>query len=137
MTMKVCWSKLSLVSAIAFAVNAVTFPAEAAVLQFWRFEPNTNRLVFLTDVGVQPRVQLIDNPTRVVVDLPGIVFERPTVRQPFNSRVQEVRVGRFNPQTTRIVIELSPGYTLDPQSVRVRGATAAQWIVELPEPRRL
>jgi N-acetylmuramoyl-L-alanine amidase len=134
--MKSCWS-FSLLPAIVLAASVIAAPAEAAVLQFWQFDANANRLVFLTDVGVQPRVQLLDNPTRLVVDLPGISFNRTTVRQPSRNPIQEIRVGRFEEQTTRIVVELSPGYTLDPDEVQVRGATAAQWSIDLPTPRRL
>lgn len=136
MASKFRWSNFSLLPAIILAASIIAAPAEAAVLQFWRFDTNANRLVFLTDIGVQPRVQLLDNPTRLVVDLPGIVFARPTVRQPARNPVQEVRVGRFEEQTTRIVVELSPGYTIDPDEVRVRGATAAQWSIDLPTPQR-
>ena len=47
--------------------------------------------------------------------------------------MQEVRVGQLNEQTARIVIELAPGYTLDPQQVQVRGETSRRWFVQLPE----
>lgn len=134
--MKSRWSKFSVLPAIVLAASVIAAPAEAAVLQFWRFDANVNRLVFLTDVSVQPRVQLLNNPTRLVVDLPGIIFSRTTVRQPSRNPIQEIRVGRFEEQTTRIVVELSPGYTLDPDEVQVRGATAAQWSIDLPTPRR-
>jgi N-acetylmuramoyl-L-alanine amidase len=99
MTIKSRWSKFSLLPAIVFAASVIAAPAEAATLQFWRFDANANRLVFLTDISVQPRVQLLDNPTRLVIDLPGIIFDRPTVRQPSRNPVQEVRVGRFEDQT--------------------------------------
>lgn len=134
--MKFRWSKFSLLPAIVLAASAIAAPAEAAVLQFWQFDANANRLVFLTDISVQPRVQLLDNPTRLVIDLPGIVFNRPTIRQLSRNPIQEIRVGRFEEQTARIVVELSPGYTVDPDEVQVRGATAAQWSIDLPEPRR-
>lgn len=136
MAQKFRWSRFSLLPTVVLAANVVTAPAEAAVLQFWRFDTNANRLVFVTDVSVQPRVQLIDNPTRLVVDLPGIIFNRPTIRQPSLNSVREVRVGRFEEQTTRIVIELNPGYIINPDEVRVRGATGAQWSIDLPAPQR-
>nr|WP_228035424.1 AMIN domain-containing protein [Oculatella sp. LEGE 06141] len=131
-------SKLNLLTGAltTFGVMLLALPVEAATLQFWRFDTNENRLVFLTDSGVQPRAQFIANPSRVVIDLPGTTLGRPTVRQSFGGAVQEVRVGQADVQTTRIVIELSPGYTLNPDQVRVRGATAAQWSVQLPSPQR-
>ncbi|HBB36350.1 MAG TPA: N-acetylmuramoyl-L-alanine amidase [Cyanobacteria bacterium UBA8803] len=111
--------------------------AQARQLVFWRFDSNQNRLVFTTDEGVQPRAQLIANPTRLVIDLPGIMLERSTTNQQVGGAIKEVRVGQFDNQTTRIVIELAPGYTLDPQQVKFRGASPTQWTVDLPTPQRL
>jgi N-acetylmuramoyl-L-alanine amidase len=45
-----------------------------------------------------------------------------------------VRVGQFDTQTTRIVIELAPGYTLDPQQIKFVGITPSRWTVQLPTP---
>ncbi|NEQ22568.1 MAG: N-acetylmuramoyl-L-alanine amidase [Microcoleus sp. SIO2G3] len=111
--------------------------AQARQLLTWRFESNQNRLVFTTDAGVQPRAQLIANPTRVVIDLPGISLGRPTANQRVGGAIREVRVGQFENQTTRIVIELAPGYTLDPAQVKFRGITSSQWSVQLPTPERI
>ncbi|MGK7890016.1 MAG: N-acetylmuramoyl-L-alanine amidase [Leptolyngbyaceae cyanobacterium] len=106
--------------------------AEAAELQFWRFNRDNNRLTFTTNEGVRPRAQLISDPTRVVIDLPGVTFNRATDSQFIGEGVREVRVGQFDAQTTRLVIELEPGYTVDPQQVRVQGSTPTQWLVQLP-----
>ncbi|MDJ0585736.1 AMIN domain-containing protein, partial [Microcystis sp. M49636_WE2] len=57
-------------SALTWLLVAV--PAWAGKLVFWRFDTNENRLVFTTDNRVQPRAQMITNPTRIVIDLPGI-----------------------------------------------------------------
>ncbi|PLZ92190.1 N-acetylmuramoyl-L-alanine amidase, partial [Fischerella thermalis CCMEE 5196] len=46
------------------------------------------------------------------------------------------RIGQFDPQTTRVVVELNPGYTLDPQQVKFEGVTANRWQVQLPQPKR-
>ena len=109
--------------------------AQARELVTWRFDRNQNRLVFTTDAGVQPKAQLISNPTRVVIDLPGIGMKGPTANQRPGGAIQEIRVGKLDNQTTRIVIELAPGYTLDPQQVKFRGATPTQWSVDLPTPQ--
>lgn len=111
-------------------------PVEAAQLESWRFDANENRLVFTTDGTVQPRAQLIFDPVRLVIDLPGTTLGRSMVNQRVGGAIREVRVGQFDAQTTRIVIELSPGYTLDPEQVIVQGATATQWIVQIPTPQR-
>ncbi|MGJ3249941.1 MAG: N-acetylmuramoyl-L-alanine amidase [Elainellaceae cyanobacterium] len=106
-------------------------------MQFWRFNADENRLIFTTDTAVQPRAQLIPNPTRLVIDLPGTSFGQPLVNQAGEGAIREVRVGQFDAQTTRIVVELNEGYTIDPQQVRVRGATPTQWVVEIPDPQPL
>jgi N-acetylmuramoyl-L-alanine amidase len=121
----------------AASALVITLPAEAAQLQSWWFDANQNRLVFTTDSAVQPRAQLLFNPTRVVIDLPGTTLGRPTANQQVGGAVREVRVGQFESRTTRLVIELDQGYTVDPQQVSVRGITANQWMVQLPEPERL
>ncbi len=121
---------------LPFAFFLVTLPAQAAKLQFWRFDANQNRLEFTTDEGVQPRAQLIANPTRLVIDLPGIRLGRPAVTQPGNgSSIQSLRVGQFDRDTARIVVELAPGYTIDPNQVRFRGASPQSWTVQLPTPQ--
>ncbi len=123
---------LTILSTLLFAL-----PAQAGRLLFWRYENNQNRLIFTTDSRVQPRAQLIPNPTRIVLDLPGITLGRSTVDQTIGGTIKSVRVGQFNSQTTRLVIELAPGYTVDPTQVRVRGLSPTQWTVELPDPQRI
>ena len=130
--MRFRWLLLSILSTLLFAL-----PAEAGRLLYWRFESNQNRLIFTTDSRVQPRAQLIPNPTRIVLDLPGIVLGRPSVNQMIGGTIKSVRVGQFNSQTTRLVIELAPGYTVDPQKVKVRGTSPTQWTVDLPTPQRI
>lgn len=126
----------SLLPAVA-GVVMLTAPADAGRLQTWRFDQDNNRLTFTTDTGVQPTAQLITNPTRLVIDLPGTVISQPTSRQPGGGLIREVRIGQFNSQTARIVIEVQAGYTIDPTQVRVQGLSPTQWVVELPTPERL
>ncbi|GBF80092.1 N-acetylmuramoyl-L-alanine amidase [Aphanothece sacrum] len=130
--MRFRWLLLSILSSLLLAL-----PAQAGKLLFWRFESNQNRLIFTTDSRVQPRAQLIPNPTRIVLDLPGIVLGRPGVVQSIGGAIKSIRVGQFNSQMTRLVIEMAPGYTVDPTQVRVRGISATQWAVELPTPQRI
>lgn len=112
-------------------------PAHARQLLNWRFEANQNRLMFTTDEGVQPKALLISNPTRLVIDLPGIMLERSTVDQLVGGAIRSVRVGQVDDNTTRLVVELNPGYTLNPQRVKFRGIASNQWIVQLPMPERV
>jgi len=110
-------------------------PVLAARLESWRFDAKQNRLEFNTLGGVQPKAQLIFNPTRLVIDLPDTTFGRPQLTQPVGGAIRAIRVGQFEPQTARIVVELAPGYTLDPQGIKFVGITPSRWTVQLPRPR--
>lgn len=119
----------------SFYFLLLTFPAQAARLQSWRLDANRNQLEFSTDEGVQPRAQLITDPTRLVIDLPGVQFGRPQVTESYSGAIRSMRVGQFERGITRIVVEYAPGYTIDPNQVRFRGTTANQWSVQLPTPQ--
>jgi N-acetylmuramoyl-L-alanine amidase len=106
-------------------------------LKIWRFDANQNQLYLKTDGAVQPKAKLIFNPTRLVIDLPGTTLQRPTVKQQVRGTIRSIRVGQFDAQTTRVVIELSPGYKIDPEQVKFRGASPSQWTVQLPKPQRV
>ena len=110
-------------------------PADAARLSAWRFNPNQNQLELLTDGDTQPKAQLLFNPTRLVIDLPGVELGRSTIQERYNGAIQSIRIAQFDRDTTRLVIELAPGYTLDPNQVKFRGLTAQQWVVSLPQPQ--
>lgn len=125
----------------AFVLSLITFlclsaPAYAGRLLFWRFEPNENRLIFSTEQGVQPTAELIPNPTRLVINLPGTTLGQPTVNQSLGGVITGIRIGQFDARTTRIVIELAQGYTIDPQQIQIRGLSPTQWTVTLPQPQR-
>jgi len=129
MALKLRWLLPSFVS-----VFLLSYPAKAGSLALWHFNANQNQLDLRTDEGVQPRVQLISNPTRLVIDLPGIILGQPQTNKKIGSVIQEIRVGQFDRQTTRMVIQVAPGYTLDPTKVRVQGKSPTQWFVQLPTP---
>jgi beta-lactamase class A len=108
-------------------------PAQAADLQSWEFDASQNRLDIVTDESIQPIAQLIANPSRLVIDLPGTHFGRPRAEQLIGQQVQAVRVGQFNAHATRLVIELAPGYAIDPSEVTVQSESPNHWVVELPK----
>lgn len=118
------------------ATALVTPPAHAGKLTFWRFNQDQNRLVFQTEETVKPKAQLIFNPTRVVIDLPKTTLGQSLVNQPIGGAIRQVRVGQFNQETTRLVVELAPGYTLNPEQVKIRPQGSKRWSVELPSPQR-
>ncbi|NER35800.1 MAG: N-acetylmuramoyl-L-alanine amidase [Oscillatoria sp. SIO1A7] len=112
----------------------LTSPAEAATLRSWRFEESGNRLTFTTAGGVQPRAQLIADPIRLVIDLPGTSLGPVRKALSPGGAIREIRVGQVDSQTARIVVELARGYTLDPEQVKFEGNSASEWAVQIPNP---
>lgn len=109
-------------------------PAEAAKLLSWRFDTNQNQLTIKTDTGVQPVVKLISNPTRLVIDLPGTIADLSQMNQMVGGAIKSVRVGQFKTDIARLVVELAPGYTINPEEVKIRGLSSSQWVVSVPQP---
>lgn len=124
---------LSLISLLWFAALPDILPATADTLQTWSFDRSRNQLNFTTDEGVQPIAQLVPSPARIVIDLPGIRLDRPKINQLVGGNVKSIRIAKFERQTTRLVIDLDPAYTVDAQKVLVRGTSPTQWTVQLPE----
>ncbi|MGB3200143.1 MAG: N-acetylmuramoyl-L-alanine amidase [Nodosilinea sp.] len=112
-----------------------SLPAKASArLQAWQFDTGQNRLTFTTERGVEPQVSLLANPRQLVIDLPGIVSAEALGDQMVGGAVQAVRVIQTDADTTRMVLDLSPDYNLDPKQVEVWGLTDQQWVVQLPSP---
>ena len=132
MVLKVRWLLPSFVS-----VFLLSHPAQADSLASWHFNAAQNQLDLTTDEGVEPKVQLISNPSRLIIDLPGITLGRPKTSEKVGAVIQEIRVGQFDSDTTRMVVELAPGYQLDATKVKVRGASPTHWFVQLPTPERI
>nr|WP_228014426.1 N-acetylmuramoyl-L-alanine amidase [Fortiea sp. LEGE XX443] len=130
MTVKLHW----LLTGTIGTIFLLSSPALAAKLESWQFDAQQNRLEFNTFGSVQPKAQLIFNPTRLVIDLPDTTFGRPQLTQSVGGAVRSIRVGQFEPQTARIVVELAPGYTIDPQEVKFVASTGSRWLVQLPTP---
>ncbi len=127
----------SLLLQIPIATILLMAPAQAARLESWRLNPTQTQLDFTTDEGVRPRAQILQNPTRLVIELPGIRLGRPKTTQSYSGTIRSIRVGQFDRDTTRIVIEFAPGYTIDPSQVKFQGATDQRWSVQLPMPKQI
>ena len=106
--------------------------AWAGSLQYWKFNQPQSRLEIITDNDVRPQVQLLANPTRLVVDLKGVTVGS-TTRKKVTSYIKEVRIGQFNSQTGRMVVELSENYTMRPWEVKVRSLAPNRWYIQLPK----
>ncbi|MFQ3679471.1 MAG: peptidoglycan DD-metalloendopeptidase family protein [Pseudanabaenaceae cyanobacterium] len=133
------WTKTSWVTAVvggasAIALSAIAWAAEARNrLETFSFDVTQNRIEFATLEGVEPTGQVIADPTRIVIDLPGTIYEGKTVRRTIGRAVQAVRVGRVNDETTRLVVEFAPNFPLETDRLRLQARSPRHWSIQLPE----
>ncbi len=122
--------------AVIFWAGIVSVPAvQANRLETFMLDKVRNRIEFTTQVQVEPRGQIITNPTRLVIDLPGATYEGPTVRRNVGSMVQSLRVGRLDSITTRLVVEFAPDFNvdlLDQQPLRMEAKSPSRWSIQFP-----
>lgn len=80
----------------ALSVDAVRFG----------IHPDKSRLVVELDQDTEFRVFVLDNPYRLVVDLPRYIWNAGNVDRPPRSNVIDLRTGTLNPSISRLVVDL-------------------------------
>ncbi|WP_335073961.1 AMIN domain-containing protein [Nostoc sp.] len=75
---------------------------KATAIANWHFDSNRNHLDFTTDENVQPQVELLTKPTRLVIDLPGVTLGYPQTSQRVGLVIKDISIAQFNADTTRI-----------------------------------
>lgn len=130
----------SLLAALAVGVMGSAIaaqPAQAQHISAYNFDPNLNQFSFTTNTDVVPKAQLLANPTRMVIDLPGITVKNTrTEAQTNRGALRQIRLGQFEPGTARIVLEFAPSYQPNVSDLNLRGLTYRQWVLEMPSPAR-
>jgi len=107
--------------------------AQANRLETFVYDLNDSKIQFSLKNDIEPKGVVINNPTRIVIDLPGLVYQGPTVRRRVGKGVQAVRVGQVDANTTRMVVELSPEVTLNPRDLRLKSLKPGEWTMKLPQ----
>lgn len=108
-------------------------PAQAASSLFaWQIN-RQGQLELRTTPGASVRAYFEEGQRgqgpRVWFDLPGAPSRRRSVRG--GGSLVEVRIGKPDPQTTRLVLEFSPGTRLDPRQLRLIGVSRDRWRMDL------
>jgi beta-lactamase class A len=111
------------------SIILLSSPAKAARLESWYFDQVPNQLNITTESGVKPKAFLIGSPTRLVIDLPGTDIDGNTLKERFGTGVREIRIGKVDDTTARLVVELAPEYTVSPDKLLIRGDSSSHWIV--------
>ncbi len=98
----------------------------AFALPQWEFNPETSQLRFTLKSSVTPSYFWLENPTRLVIDLPNTQIQGESIQRKYQGLVQEVRIGQFEPETARIVLELAPYATFTSNSVSLEPIVASE-----------
>ena len=122
--------------ALTFLLGAMftTLPALAvSSLSAWRVS-RAGVLELRTNPGIQVRAFFEEGGggrgPRIWFDLPGAPLRARSLWLGYNLR--EVRIGRPDDGTTRLVLEFQPGTVLDPRQLRLVGTARDRWRMELP-----
>lgn len=90
------------------SVFILSYSSTTFALSDWEFNPETAQLQFTLETAVTPSYFLLDDPKRIVIDLPDTQLKGDSIKQNYQGLIQKIRIGQFEEETARIVLELSP-----------------------------
>ncbi|MEB3292411.1 MAG: AMIN domain-containing protein, partial [Synechococcales bacterium] len=103
--------RLSLSGGAAIGLGLLlVLPVQAAPMDGWKYDPQTNSLEFVITDGVTPRSFLMAQPARIVIDLPNTQMGQdiPADQAYDTGAIRQITVTQLQPQLTRIVLHMSP-----------------------------
>lgn len=117
---------------LAVAVVLSAAAARAGALSAWAISRD-GALELRTSPGVRLQAYFEEGSAgrgpRVWVDIPGAPLRTRSLRA--TGALREVRIGKPDPYTTRLVLEFQPGTRLDPRQLRLVGTARDRWRMEL------
>jgi N-acetylmuramoyl-L-alanine amidase len=129
---------LLLLGAIAAAApESLRRPALAAVLSSWEFDGAANQLELTVEQGAKPTYSVLNQPPRIVVELPKTQLGTRTSQKTYSGVVRQIQVQESGAGLLRIVIEFSAEVILNPGQVRLlkvaapvdTGAFRERWVL--------
>lgn len=124
---------LALGSAVSLALILAALPAQAAsALAAWRISREG-----ILELRTSPSITLQafyeagqgGQGPRIWIDLPGAPLRTRSLRS--GGVLQEIRIGKPDSGTTRLVLEFAPGTELDPGAMRLVGTARDRWRLEI------
>lgn len=103
-----------------FSLSSIAAGEQMAKLNNWRFHPDTKKLEITLSLGKTPQYFYLNEPPRLVVDIPDTQLGNVSTQEKYTGSVQRVRVSQMSANVTRIVLDLAPGSAVDANKVQLQ-----------------
>lgn len=100
--------------------TGISLAIPSAILTKLQFNPKLQQLEISLSATTQPEYFYLNQPPRLVVDLPNTKLGNVNTNKNYSGKVQRIRVSQFSPHITRIVIDLEPGNFVDVNKVKLQ-----------------
>lgn len=115
-------SSLIVLATVATSVTspALHLSAQAAMIEAWKIDPDTGKVEVLLPEGVTPRLSVLSQPARLVLDLPNTEVGINVTERYESGLVRQVSLTQSEPGVARITVDFVSGVVLDPQDTDLR-----------------
>ncbi len=115
-------SSLIVLATVATSVTspALHLSAQAAMIEEWKIDPDTGKVEVLLPEGVTPRLSVLSQPARLVLDLPNTEVGINVTERYESGLVRQVSLTQSEPGVARITVDFVSGVVLDPQDTDLR-----------------
>lgn len=128
---------LSLYAVITLYTEISLALTNAAKLNQWQFNPKSQKLEITLSAATKPEYFYLNQPPRLVVDLPNTQLGKVETNKTYPATMQKVRVSQFTSNITRIVIDLELGTSIDVNQVKLQPLSSqnpTRWVLSSPTP---
>jgi len=120
---------LSLAVATTVSMQIGQQQATASTVPIWQFDPATNELVITLPEGTTPKYFVL-NPNQIAVDLPNTEISVDATQLYPKGLVRSVGMSQIQPGMARIVMELAPGFAVNPDRTQFQKiGVANRWVL--------
>ncbi len=122
---------ISLLTAITLETSSVlALPTNN--LEEWRFYPRTAQLEITLSSGETPHYFYLPQPARLVLDIPNTKVGSVSSEKSYSGNIQKIRVGQLDANVTRIVLDLAPGTSIQPNQIQLQPISpnnSTRWVL--------
>lgn len=106
-------------------------PSLAGELRQWQYDPLKTELELTLEGEIAPRYFVVENPLRLIIELPNTEIQVPTEKNSYSGAVQQISLERSNSNQTNLILYLSPGVKLAPESVAIASSPTSAGLYKI------